>query len=207
MTPVAGNRTQAEIELRAKEFRAKGPFSPEKTIEELFGPADDWMFTIGPYQLILIPAIWQWWFYDRIHDSWEDTGYDAGEVMFTVNNGELMPARKKRPRGSDRPAPAAVAPAGTRSCPACGSPVPAPDKFCSSCGAPVPVPSSQEKAPAFCPGCGRPVSPEEKFCSGCGARISPPAPSVPQSSQICLGCGNPLKPGAKFCRICGKKAG
>jgi hypothetical protein len=134
MTGTAETQPQKSIEERAAEFKSMGPVSSDITLEYLFGPADDWKLSMEQYQLILIPAIWQWWYYDRIHDRWEDTGYDAGEVVFSIRDGELLPPRKKRqnipslPASDDTPSP------GTAICRRCGHIQTNEKKFCGMCG-------------------------------------------------------------------------
>ncbi len=65
-------------------------FSAETILSDACGPMEDWMMTLGEYQFLLEPSSGIWLFFDRVHDTWESTGYMAGEVTFTLMKGELV---------------------------------------------------------------------------------------------------------------------
>lgn len=137
MKGAAKKPDQKAIEAQARQFMAQEPFSPDRTLEDLFGPAGSWTLKVGKYKLLLIPAVWQWWYYDRIHDSWEDTGYDMGDATFAVRKGELTPPKKKRQQARKESPAGLPSPAGKGFCTHCGSAIIAGNKFCTSCGNPL----------------------------------------------------------------------
>ena len=59
------------------------------TIESVYGPLEDWQITLGGYQFLLDPVTGTWLFFDKVHDTWDTTGFMAGEVTFTLEEGEL----------------------------------------------------------------------------------------------------------------------
>lgn len=63
--------------------------SPQITPEEAFGPMEKWILTIGSYRLMLNPLNGYWVYEDTLHDSWEATGFRAGEVLFYLEGEEL----------------------------------------------------------------------------------------------------------------------
>lgn len=63
--------------------------SPQNTPEEVFGPMEAWIITIGLYRLFLNPLNGYWLYEDTVHDSWEATGFRAGEVLFYLQGEEL----------------------------------------------------------------------------------------------------------------------
>jgi len=60
------------------------------TIEEVYGRMEEWMMTLGEYQFLLDPVSGTWLFFDRVHDTWDTTGYMAGEATFALEKGELI---------------------------------------------------------------------------------------------------------------------
>jgi len=83
------NKTQTEIEQRAAEM-TRGPLDPNKTVTELFGPLEDWTLQLGPYRLVYFPFNQRWFYFDIIHESWEDTGYGPGEALFLLDGDEVV---------------------------------------------------------------------------------------------------------------------
>lgn len=61
------------------------------------GSPDDWELTVGGARFLLHPATAEWLHLDEVHDSWEPTGFRAGEVVFGVS-GRLVGARRVTPR-------------------------------------------------------------------------------------------------------------
>ncbi|MGD1005364.1 MAG: zinc ribbon domain-containing protein [Methanoregulaceae archaeon] len=190
-------KTQTELEQHAKELLLLASKYPNKTREELFGRPIDWVINIGGYQLLLIPFLQEWCWYDRVHNDWPFTGYKIGEMTFYVGDGQLMPPPKisfqslkqseskrlfKETPSSQIGSPVSPLPETKKICQNCGSPIESAKKFCANCGTPVPitpplVPSvqPQQTAPArtknFCPSCGKPLKPNAKFCRSCGFKI------------------------------------
>jgi hypothetical protein len=63
--------------------------SPLTTVEEAFGPMEEWILEIGSNRLLLNPLNGYWIYEDTVHDSWEATGFRAGEVIFCLEGEEL----------------------------------------------------------------------------------------------------------------------
>lgn len=80
--------SQVQIETRLFQPISQ-PLNSSMTIREVYGEMEEWIFELGSYQLFLNPFIRRWLYYDTIHDSWEDTGYNLGEVKFFLEADEL----------------------------------------------------------------------------------------------------------------------
>jgi hypothetical protein len=63
--------------------------TPQMTLEEAFGPMEDWILEIGSHRLMINPINGYWVYEDVLHDSWEATGFRAGEVLFYLDGEEL----------------------------------------------------------------------------------------------------------------------
>ena len=89
---------QFTIEARFQQI-SQYPFDPNRTLEEAFGPVEYWTLAMGRYQLLLLPITGQWWYLDPLHQTWENTGYKAGEITFYLQ-GDLLEGRapENRPR-------------------------------------------------------------------------------------------------------------
>ena len=61
----------------------------QMTLEEAFGPMEDWILEMGSHRLMLNPINGYWVYEDTLHDSWEATGFRAGEVLFCLEGEEL----------------------------------------------------------------------------------------------------------------------
>ncbi len=79
---------QRFIETRFEQFKAR-PQDRDRTMEDIFGPLEDWTLEIGRYQLLLLPLTGQWWYLHPLYETWENTGYKAGETTFYLL-GELL---------------------------------------------------------------------------------------------------------------------
>jgi hypothetical protein len=88
------SKKQAEIEKRfaAKVARATGPADYRK----LYGTLDELILVVGKFHFLLEPVSRQWHFYNRVHDTWEPTGFFAGEATFSVVRGKVKVTKKKR---------------------------------------------------------------------------------------------------------------
>jgi hypothetical protein len=80
---------QVKIETRLFQPIPK-TLNSSMTIREVYGEIDEWIFELGAYQLLLNPFNRRWLYYDSVHDSWEDTGYNLGEVRFYFDSDELQ---------------------------------------------------------------------------------------------------------------------
>ncbi|MGD0719230.1 MAG: SPFH domain-containing protein [Thermoplasmata archaeon] len=86
-------------------------------------------------------------------------------------------------------------------CPKCGALVPAGTRFCPACGTPLGGPPGAGGGGPPCPKCSAATSPGQKFCPACGASLAPPAPrTCPKCSAVVTGTG-------KFCPNCGAALG
>lgn len=97
---------QPEIERRHRE-RGAAPRAPDATIEQIFGPYEDYELVLGRNRLVLVPT-GEWLWLDPLHETWERTGIGVGEVAFAELNGTLLVHRRpgapppRRDLGSDR---------------------------------------------------------------------------------------------------------
>jgi hypothetical protein len=88
MVGKSDSKSQVEIETRLF-HPISNPLNLSMTIREVFGEIDEWILELGPFRLFLNPFNRRWLYYDPIHDSWEDTGYNLGEVRFFMEADEL----------------------------------------------------------------------------------------------------------------------
>ena len=117
---------QVRLEKKAAGILATKP-DPAERVETVFGPMEDWVFEIGEdWKLLLIPFASRWWYFDRIHDDWQDTGHGTGEVIFLVKDGLLQAV----PVSSYEPS----SPKGPHFCTQCGASVQEGDRYCRGCG-------------------------------------------------------------------------
>lgn len=108
-------QTLLEAKATARWARVeRGEFTPEAGM----GAIEEWKLEIAGHQLLLVPSTREWLYYDRVHDTWEPTGYSAGEVRFGVDAGALGVKRVAR----------------LAFCGACGAPAQPGDRFCGACG-------------------------------------------------------------------------
>lgn len=66
---------------------------PDQTVEDLVGPLESWIVDAGPTHLLLNPMSLRWLHFSKIHQAWDDTGFDAGQVVFLVAD-DLLDARE-----------------------------------------------------------------------------------------------------------------
>lgn len=85
---------QRRLEARVAAF-AGTTLDPDRTVAEQCGALDTWIVEAGPTHLLLNPVSMRWLHFDKIHQSWEDTGFFAGQVVFFVEDG-LLDARAIR---------------------------------------------------------------------------------------------------------------
>lgn len=88
-----GGATQAQVEaefLRALDRTDRKEMTPE----EAFGDPKRWVVTIGGQRIFLDPRSRQWHYYDRIHETWEPTGFGIGEADFALVGGKLAAKRR-----------------------------------------------------------------------------------------------------------------
>ncbi len=117
---------QVRLEEKAAGILATKP-DPAERVETVFGPMEDWIFEVGDgWKLLLIPFSSRWWYFDRIHDDWQDTGHGMGEVVFQVNEGLLQAV----PVSTPGPSP----PKEPHFCTQCGAAVQEGDRYCRRCG-------------------------------------------------------------------------
>ena len=198
---------QMSVETRYSE-RTLAVRNGTTTPEIAFGNIDDWIIKVGNgHELFFIPVLAKWFYHDRIHRSWNPTGYGPGEVVFFVIEGTLAAVKRShadklaflrsRVRQNELPQKGVV-------CEKCHQSVVHPAKFCPNCGSelrfPV-IPMEEDKQK--CSQCGAPLKSGDKFCGNCSAAISPPPPPASLQLTTCLKCGQPVQHGKKFCSTCG----
>lgn len=91
--------SQFDIERQGVELVGR-PMSEVMTLEQAFGPLDQWLLPIGPYHLLYMPIHDRWLYWDWVHETWQDTGHKAFEVEFYLEGDQIL----------TRPAPARSAP-------------------------------------------------------------------------------------------------
>ncbi|MBN1249392.1 MAG: zinc ribbon domain-containing protein [Anaerolineae bacterium] len=146
----AGEARQSQLEARLAERWQLNP-APDATVEEAFGAFETWVLPLGEHRLLLHPAHRQWFYLDRLHGTWEATGFGPGEVIFYVVESKLGCRRRALPPVT---------------CPACGVTVPGGSRFCPKCGAPLAV------ARLRCAVCGADNEPDSRFCRQCGVPLA-----------------------------------
>jgi len=83
---------QRRLEERAASLAGTG-IDLNRTVAEIVGPLNDWVVDAGPTHLLLNPMSLRWLHFDKVHQTWDDTGFDAGDVAFFVDDG-LLDARE-----------------------------------------------------------------------------------------------------------------
>jgi len=88
MTLPENTHGQEAIEARLLQVWAQD-VPEDETVEQVFGPYESWLLPLGTHQLLLHPVLKEWLYLDRLHDTWERTGFGPGEVVFVVQDGML----------------------------------------------------------------------------------------------------------------------
>jgi hypothetical protein len=90
------SKKQVEIEklFATRVAAATGPADYRK----MYGKLDDLILVVGKFHFLLEPVSRQWHFYNRVHDTWEPTGFFAGEATFSVARGKVKVTKKKKGR-------------------------------------------------------------------------------------------------------------
>jgi DNA-directed RNA polymerase subunit RPC12/RpoP len=157
---------QEALETRVQQIWTRG-FPETDTVEDVFGPFESWLYRLGTQVLLLHPVSREWFYLDRLHDTWVRTGFGPQEAVF-VAQGKGLGAKRRD----------GVAAAGAGQaviCPKCRARVTAGNPFCGQCGAAVAAPGSPvaEPSPAIvCRTCQHRNKPELLFCTQCGARLN-----------------------------------
>lgn len=212
-----GKRTQAEVEAQLDQ-RWSQVQSGAMTEEEAFGDAENWMIQLENRELLLHPGDKRWFWYDRIHGEWEDSGFGVGEAIFVVIGGvagakrvpqegqvEGQTAEGKPPSIGDwyiyvheEELSGPIPEADLRKRLAEGV-IPADVLVWSAnatdwqrAAAPSP-PQWPPPAPAVPPPPAKPAT----------ALPRPRAAPLPLAGATCPNCGAPLSPGQRFCGECG----
>ncbi len=110
---------EAQKNLEAKmQHRWEAVQSGTMSRQEAFGKIEEWILKFGQHQLWLIPFNGEWLYYDRLHDTWESTGYYAGQVTFVAAE-KILGVKYRSGAG----------------CSHCGEPLAPQAAFCTKCGA------------------------------------------------------------------------
>jgi hypothetical protein len=112
MTNLPRPGKQFEIEARYEQVKNRS-FDNNQLMKDVFGPLENWTLVLGPYQLVLLPLTGQWWYFDPVHETWEDTGQKAGEMEFFLQ-GDLLDGRAARAIPAPPVGQAALAPVTPR---------------------------------------------------------------------------------------------
>ncbi len=140
-------KKQIEVEQRYERMKDR-ELNPDMTMEEAFGPLEEWILQVGRIQYWLNPLNGTWYYLDPIHESWEHSGYQAGEATFTLmEEGQRQEVKLFTAPISDDTVPAPPSGFGfpaaiadtdalpdTNRCPSCQAEVTPDQKFCTSCG-------------------------------------------------------------------------
>ena len=192
---------QESLETRLQQIWTRG-FPETDTVEEVFGPFESWLCQLGTQVLLLHPVSREWFYLDRLHDTWVRTGFGPQEVVF-VAQGKGLGAKRKDG--------VAVTGAGqAASCPNCGVRVTAGNPFCGQCGAVVAAPGSQAAGQSLaivCHACQHRNEPELLFCTQCGAAVAAPDSRAAGQSPaiVCHACQHRNEPELLFCTQCGAR--
>jgi len=114
---VFAEEDQAALEAKAA-ARLSRVERGELTPQAGMGTIEEWRLDLPGHQLLLVPSTREWLYYDQVHDTWEPTGYCAGEVRFGVS-ADSLGVKRIRAVGF---------------CGACGAPAQPEDRFCGGCG-------------------------------------------------------------------------
>ena len=152
------------------------PVDKNKTVKEVFGEIDKWYLQLGPYKLLLLPFNGEWWYFDKFHESWEYTGYHAGEAIFLLKGDEIEIKEIKIPTSRIVKWQSIIS-SPYFTCPNCNQPLTSDSQFCNKCGAKIP--QKPISLPTACPSCGGALKPGDKFCSKCGTMVNIPPPPPP----------------------------
>ena len=130
---VGTTRNQQAIEQEYYRVTADVSMSREEQ-KEAFGEFERWVLEMEGHRLFLNPYMGEWYYYDRVHDSWESTGHHAGTVLFVARSNQLGMVVTRGASGAPLlPAPQSGSP-NARFCPQCGHAVRTGARFCRSCG-------------------------------------------------------------------------
>lgn len=80
-----------------------------KTIQDIFGPIEEWILNLEGRTLLLNPLEKAWYYYDTLHKTWERTGFGPGEAEFvTVENRLGFRLPKPEPTPGNAPEDATI---------------------------------------------------------------------------------------------------
>ena len=75
---------QAELEAKLEKQWLLVRKGIKSTMDAFNGPAEDWIMKLGIHNLFLNPFYRRWMYYNRTHNTWDDTGFGPGEVLFVA---------------------------------------------------------------------------------------------------------------------------
>ncbi|MGE5416045.1 MAG: zinc ribbon domain-containing protein [Acidobacteriota bacterium] len=204
------------------------PIDITKSLQEAFGPMEDWMFEVGPCRFFLQPMTKEWMYYVSFSDQWKETGIKAGEAVFAYLDGDLVIRQTSASQQMQNAQPVFRAGDGglwkvrasdkvwlkydganwNEGVPPFATGPQEPTSDANAVSAPVtntPQPSDTSTQESICPNCQTPIKAGLKFCGKCGTKAPEPEPPKPpvEESLKCEKCSAVLKPGAKFCPNCG----
>lgn len=125
VTPQPSPR-QVKLEERMTELASQS-HDPEQMVSDVYGDMEEWLLRLGNWDMLMMPVTGRWYYFDQIHENWEDTGYDAGEAVFYLEDDAL----EVEPLSPEPPPTAATI------CASCGAANPDGSRFCNNCGKPL----------------------------------------------------------------------
>jgi hypothetical protein len=83
------NFSQFDIEKNGSSIVGR-PITEGYTLDQVFGPIDNWLLQLGPYHLLYLPIQDRWLYWDWVHEAWQDTGHKAFEVEFHLDGDQVL---------------------------------------------------------------------------------------------------------------------
>lgn len=201
------------------------PIDINKSLQEAFGPMEDWIFDVGPCRFFLQPMTKEWMYYVTFSEQWKETGIKAGEAVFAYLDGDLVIRQTSPSQQILNAQPVFKAGDGSlwkvrtddkawlkyngaewvQGVPPFGAEAQNPAVATAAAPKAV-IDSSSSSVPTqdvICPNCQSQIKAGVKFCGKCGTKAPEPPKPQPEENIKCEKCSVVLKPGAKFCPNCG----
>jgi hypothetical protein len=84
----ASSKPQAEIEKLFAARIAKARKNAE--IVKLYDHVDELILVVGKHHFLLDPITREWLYWDRLHKTWEPTGWQPGDATFSEKGGKIV---------------------------------------------------------------------------------------------------------------------
>jgi hypothetical protein len=76
------NHCQAELEVILEKKWSLVRKGSMNTLDAFSGHTEDWIMELGNHSIFLNPFYRRWMYYNRTHNTWDDTGFGPGEALF-----------------------------------------------------------------------------------------------------------------------------